>query len=123
MPCFGPLGPATLIPAISPLLVNPISGKHAGILRGVEFALRSPLDLIPGPEAPLGGLVNRPLGDLEVQKDLTPMVALVAERVTKKRHRAQPDSLHAPATFPFGEQLPHGLTGIDQRLPQHRPGS
>ena len=88
-------------------------GKRAGILRGVEFALRSPLDLIPGPKAPLSGLVNRQLGDLEMQKDLTPMVALVAERVTKKRHRAQLDSLHAPATFPFGEQLPHGLTGID----------
>src|SRR5208337_3350529 len=94
------------------------SGRDARATTG-----HCPSNLGPVPKPVAGGTVQGLFGDLEMQEDLSAMVALVGERVTKKSHRAQLNALDVPGAFCLGEQLPHGFTGVDKRLPQRRPGS
>ena len=58
-----------------------------------------------------------------MEEDLASMMALVGKCIAKKSYRAQLGAFDVPGALRFGKKFPHGLTGVDQRLPQCCPGS
>src|ERR1035437_1268660 len=77
-----------------------------------------PSNFAPIPKGIAGGAVQGLFGDLQMQQDLSAVVAFVGERVTEKSHRPQFGALDFAGAFSFGKKLLHGLAGIDKCLPQ-----